>query len=576
MKRVFNLFLTLSIVCSLVGCNQKKLANGEVTVIYTNDVHGYINNTVTDDDGNETEGLSYASVKALKDDLINEGKNVLLVDAGDHAQGTAYSALSNGEDMISIMNAVGYDLATLGNHEFDYGQYQAFHLMDLADYDYVSCNFYNVSDESLVLQPYKVIESGGIKIAFIGISTPETITNSTPIYFMDEDGNYIYGFYAGEDGQKLYDAVQKAIDDASKEADVVIALGHLGVEEASAPYRSIDVIENTTGLDAFIDAHSHTLVEGETVKDKDGNDVLLTQSKSYFSYIGEMNIVVTDGEVNISTALIDSYDRKDETVDALEKEVIQKTDEALDKEIATESVPFYISNPETGDRIVRKQETNSGDLTADAFYWYFNEEKDMDCDVAINNAGGIRADFPNGILTYRDCKTIMPFGNVICMVEVTGQTLLDSLEYACRDLPDEAGSLQHVAGMKYSIDTSVEPTSVADENEMWLSGPTGDYRVHDVEIYNKETEEYEPLDLTKTYTVAGTNYTLRNCGGGMAMYNDSEVVLDYVGEDYMVLAEYLSSFTNNSINTENSPLSSYKNYLINYENINGAGRITIE
>ena len=574
MKKVLNLFLTLFLLISFTGCTKKQV-NGTAIVLYTNDVHGYINNKIKDGD-NEVDGLSYANVKALKDDLINQGENVLLVDDGDHAQGTIYSAYHDGEEMIKLMNATGYDLATLGNHEFDYGQYQAFKLMDLADFDYVSCNFYTTSDNQLVLQPYKVLEAGDLKIAFIGITTPETITKSTPSYFQDETGNYIYGIYSGTDGQELYDSVQNSIDSAKKEADVVIALGHLGVQEGSSPYTSKEVIQNTTGLDAFIDGHSHTEIEKEIVQDKDGNDVILTQTKSYFAHVGKMSVTVTNGEVSIDTELVDEYDRKDETVASMTSDIVEAVDKELDYEVAKESVPIRIFDPETGERIVRKMETNAGDLVADSVYWYFNDYKEMDCDIAMQNAGGLRQDFPDGILTYRDCKTMLPFGNVICLVKMTGQTIREMLDYSVRKLPDES-SLLHVAGMKYSIDTSVVPTAVEDENEVWVSEPTsGEYRVHDIEIYNRETGEYEPIDLEKEYTVGGINYILRNAGGGLAMVSNSELVLDYCGEDYMILAEYLKAFNHQIISSENSPLASLKNYPLNYENAYGSGRITIE
>ena len=574
MKKVLNLFLTLFLLISFTGCTKKQV-NGTAIVLYTNDVHGYINNKIKDGD-NEVDGLSYANVKALKDDLINQGENVLLVDDGDHAQGTIYSAYHDGEEMIKLMNATGYDLATLGNHEFDYGQYQAFKLMDLADFDYVSCNFYTTSDNQLVLQPYKVLEAGDLKIAFIGITTPETITKSTPSYFQDETGNYIYGIYSGTDGQELYDSVQNSIDSAKKEADVVIALGHLGVQEGSSPYTSKEVIQNTTGLDAFIDGHSHTEIEKEIVQDKDGNDVILTQTKSYFAHVGKMSVTVTNGEVSIDTELVDEYDHKDETVASMTSDIVEAVDKELDYEVAKESVPIRIFDPETGERIVRKMETNAGDLVADSVYWYFNDYKEMDCDIAMQNAGGLRQDFPDGILTCRDCKTMLPFGNVICLVKMTGQTIREMLDYSVRKLPDES-SLLHVAGMKYSIDTSVVPTAVEDENEVWVSEPTsGEYRVHDIEIYNRETGEYEPIDLEKEYTVGGINYILRNAGGGLAMVSNSELVLDYCGEDYMILAEYLKAFNHQIISSENSPLASLKNYPLNYENAYGSGRITIE
>lgn len=578
MKKILNILLTFLLLFTFTACSKqeevKEPANGTATILYTNDIHGYINNKVKDGD-NEIDGISYGNVKALKDELIAQGKNVLLVDDGDHAQGTIYSAKSNGEDMIKIMNATGYDLATLGNHEFDYGQQQVFKLMDLADYDYVSCNFYNVSDKSLVLAPYKVLEAGDLKIAFIGITTPETMTKTTPTYFQDADGNYIYGIYSGSDGQELYNAVQNAIDEAKKEADVIIGLGHLGVDKSSSPYTSKEVIENTSGLNAFIDGHSHTKIDGDTIKDKDGNDVTLTQTQSYLSYIGQMEVNVIDGQVSIETTLIGNYDKRDETVDNMVQEVVSETDAMLDQKVVESSLPFYINDPTTGERIVRNHETNSGDLTADAFYWYFNMYKDMDCDIAFYNGGGIRQDFPNGLLTYKDCKTLMPFGNLTCMVKITGQTLLDVLDFSAEKLPEES-SMLHVAGIKYSVDTSVEVSSVKDENGVWISGPTEGYRVYDIEVYNKESKQYEPLDLNKEYTVGSINYLLRNGGHGLSMLQDAELVLDYCDEDYMVLARYLSSFTDKVVNTANSPLNAYSNYLLNYENIYGSGRITIK
>ena len=575
MKKLFIALLSLLLVMTLFACNKKQeLVSGSATIIYTNDVHCYINNKIKDGD-NEVDGLSYANVKALKDDLTAEGKNVLLVDAGDHVQGTMYGGFSQGEDIIKLMNATSYDLATLGNHEFDYGQYQAFKLMDLANFDYISCNFYSTSDNSLVLKPYKVLQAGDLKIAFIGITTPDTITKSSPAYFQDASGNYIYGIYSGSDGSDLYKAVQDAIDQAKKEADVIIALGHLGVDDSSMPYTSKEVIANTSGLDAFIDGHSHTKIDGDLIKDKNGNDVLLTQTKSYLAYIGQMDIEVNEGEVSINTKLIDSYDKKDDEVKALTDEIISSVDSKLDASIANSSVAFYVNDPQSGQRIVRKMETNSGDLTADAFYWYFNVKKGMNCDIAFYNGGGIKQDFPNGLLTYKDCKMEMPYGNLSCLVKLKGQAILDMLDFSAEKLPEES-SILLAAGLKYSIDTSITPSSRKDDNGVWVSGPTNGYRVYDVEVYNKETKQYEPLDLDKEYTVGSTNYLLINKGHGLAMTSDGELILDYCDEDYMILAQYISAFKDNVVNSENSPLSSYENYLINYENLYGSGRITIK
>lgn len=559
----------------------------DVTILYTNDVHTYINNSSKDENENVVLGLSYANVAAMKKDLLAAGENVILVDAGDHVQGTAYGALDEGESIIDLMNASGYDLATLGNHEFDYGQFRAFELMDKAAFPYISCNFYVVEDGSLVLPSAALTEIGGRVIAFIGISTPETITKSTPAYFMDETmENYIYQFYSGADGTELYEAVQNAVDEVSEVADVVIALGHLGIDQASSPYTSEEVIANTVGIDAFIDGHSHSVVPGELVKNAAGEDVLLTQTGSYFGTIGKMTI---SGDT-ISTELIEEYENRDEEVDAIAQAWIDSVEEELGQEIGSTEVAFYINNPENPEeRLIRRQETNLGDFVADSAYYLFNEVEGLDCDIAVSNGGGIRADIEPGVWSYNTCKTVQPFGNVLCMVEVTGQQILDCLEYASRGVgitsdegqPLEIGGFQHVAGMTYEINSAIEPTVQYDEDKIWTGAPTGEYRVQNVKVYNKETATYEDLDLEKTYNVAGTNYVLRSMGDGMSMFNDSVLVKDYVAQDYLGQAAYIEGFEKDEndmpiISSATSPLAAYEGYLIDYENPNGAGRIVIK
>ena len=547
----------------------------ELTILYTNDIHGYIANTVENDKGEEVPGLSYDNLKALKDELKSEGKNVLLVDIGDHAQGAVYAALSEGEDIIELMNDVGYDIATLGNHEFDYGQFRTFKFIDNAAFPYVSCNYYNLSDKSLVLPAYKLLNVDGIRVAFVGITTPQSLTSATPKSFQDENGNYIYGIAAGKDGSELYSYVQAAIDDARNVADVVIALGHLGVEESSAPYRSIDVIANTSGLDAFIDGHSHTRMEEELVEDKDGNKVVLTQTGYYFSAIGDMEIRFTDDKPSISTSLIEEYDKKDEAITAKIDSIVDKVNVEFGKTIADVSCALYINEPGTDNRLVRKQETNLGDLCADSVYYYYNDIMELDCDIAVVNGGGIRQDLPDGLHTYLDCKTAEPFGNVTCLIKADGQTIKDALEMGARFVPDEKGGFLHVAGIKYSIDTSIDETVQVDDKENWVGAPTGAYRVHDIEVYNKETGAYEPIEDDKTYNIAGINFILRNDGNGMTMFDGCESVVDYVSEDYVILAEYIKAFSDSTVATANSPLSALKGYLIDYENPYGAGRIVI-
>lgn len=556
------------------------------TILYTNDVHTYINNT-SSVNGETKNIIRYSTVAGYRDQLEGEGKNVLLVDAGDHAQGTAYGGLDKGESVIKIMNAAGYDLATVGNHEFDYDMDGFENIVSWANFPYISCNFYKINEDGSTtnrFDSYKMFTVDGINIAFVGITTPESISKSTPAYFQDDEGNYIYGIAGGADGTALYEAVQKAVTEAREAgADVVIALGHLGVDEGSKPWTSEEVIANTTGIDAFIDGHSHTTMAGNYVSDKDGNQVLLTQTGYYLSALGEMTITVDEsGKATISTALLTAEDLADvvanETVAAAEEAWIASVTEQLGDVIAESDVNLYAG---VSDWLVRQQETNLGDLNADAYYWYANEVASLDCDLAIMNGGGIRANVTAGTdWTYETCKGINPFGNVLCVAEVSGQDILDMLEYSTRHAESEAeGGFMQVAGVTFSVDTSIENT-IQENDEGWVSGPS-EYRVYDVMIYNKETGAYEALDLTATYRIAGTNYTLINCGGGFTMFSDSKLVLDGISEDYLAIAEYVKAFTDTdgdnlpNVSSAASPLTAYSGYVINYEDMNGSGRITI-
>ncbi|MCD8133839.1 MAG: bifunctional metallophosphatase/5'-nucleotidase [Clostridiales bacterium] len=576
MKKVIAFCLTVLLCISLSFTalavdseGQADTSEAAVTILYTNDIHTYI-------DGD----LTYSMVAAYRDSL----DDALLVDAGDHLQGTAYGGMDNGESIIKIMNAAGYDLATLGNHEFDYGMEGALNAIEWADFPYVSCNFYHVEDGVAgenVLDSYQVFEVNGIRIAFVGITTPESLSKSTPKYFQDEDGNFIYGIAGGTDGSELYAYVQEAIDAAAEEADYVIALGHLGVDPSSVPWTSEEVIANTTGLDAFIDGHSHTTMEAEYVTDLDGNEVLLTQTGCYFSALGEMTIS-SDGV--ITTELLTAEDLADVTPDAdvlaIEQDWINEIDETLGEKIAETDIEFTV-NDEDGNRLVRMGETNLGDFNADAYYWYMNEADGIGCDIAIMNGGGIRDSVAAGDWTYLTCKTVNPFGNVLCVVEVSGQAILDALEFGARYITvGESGGFLHVAGLTYEIDMAVESTVQEDENGTWVGGPS-EYRVKNVQVYNQETGEYEDLDVDRTYSVGGTNYTLRNCGGGFDMFSDVELIRDYIVEDYMALAAYAQAFADSDgngyadISTETSPLYAYEGYLLNYEDGYGSGRISV-
>ena len=544
----------------------------DVTILYTNDVHTYIDN--------KSPKPTYAAIAALKKSIEDTGRDVLLVDAGDHIQGTAYGSMDDGATIIELMNEAGYDLATPGNHEFDYGMARAKAVLREADFPYVSCNWVDLRTGFNVLPSVKFFFVGGRKIAFVGVTTPETFTKSTPAYFMnDAQTQYIYDILGGEDGQKLYDAVQKAIDKAEFwGADTIIGLGHLGVDPSSSPWTSEEVIAHTHGFTAFIDGHSHTVMANKQVTDASGKAVTLTQTGSYFKNIGKMT-VGADG--TITTELIDTYEGLDAAVAATASNWISAVDDMLGEEIAVGDTKFYINDPATGKRRIRSGETNLGDFVADGIYTYFNEIEELHCDIAIMNGGGIRTDVEAGPWSFKTCKTVSPFGNVACLMSVTGQQIQDALEFGARFAGAEGkenGGFLQVAGARYTIHPMIPNTVQTNDKNVW-TGSAATPRVSNVEIYDKTTGTYKPLDPNATYALAGMNYTLRNLGDGFAMFDGATLIKDYVSEDYLVMSSYAAMFGGVDANglphlaSANSPLADYPGYLINYEDPYGAGRI---
>ena len=543
----------------------------DVTILYTNDVHTYIDN--------KSPKPTYAAIAALKKSIEDAGRDVLLVDAGDHIQGTAYGSMDDGATIIELMNEAGYDLATPGNHEFDYGMARAKAVLREADFPYVSCNWVDLRTGLNVLPSVKFFFVGGRKIAFVGVTTPETFTKSTPAYFMnDAQTKYIYDILGGEDGQKLYDAVQKAIDKAEFwGADTIIGLGHLGVDPSSSPWTSEEVIAHTHGFTAFIDGHSHTVMANKQVTDASGKAVTLTQTGSYFKNIGKMT-VGADG--TITTELIDTYEGLDATVAATASNWISAVDDMLGEEIAVGDTKFYINDPATGKRRIRSGETNLGDFVADGIYTYFNEIEQLDCDIAMMNGGGIRTDVSAGDWSFKTCKQISPFGNVACLMAVTGQQIQDALEFGARFVGPEGkenGGFLQVAGARYTIHPMIPNTVQTNDKNVW-TGSAATPRVSNVEIYDKTTGTYQPLDPNATYALAGMNYTLRNLGDGFAMFDGATLIKDYVSEDYLVMSTYAMIFDGATegmpvLASANSPLADYPGYLLNYEDPYGAGRI---
>lgn len=525
MKKQLMLILTagmisVSIIPVLAGADTEIK---DIAVIYTNDVHCAV------EKDEENSRLGYAAVAGFKDKLIEEGYDVLLVDAGDAIQGEAIGTLSDGAYLVDIMGKVGYDAAVPGNHEFDYGMEQFLTLAETSEYEYISCNFVDLTTNESVLPAYTILEAGGKKIAFVGICTPETITSSTPTYFQNENGEFVYGFGQDETGEKLYTLVQKAVDEARAEgADYVIAIAHLGIDAVSGPWTSTAVIENTTGIDVVLDGHSHSVLHEEKVSNKNGEKVLLSSTGTKLNAVGQL-LITEEGE--LSTQLISDITHTNSEVEDYIGEVTAEFSEILNEVVATAEVDLVIYEPSTMEqeqpiRIVRNAETNLGDLCADAYRYVTG------ADIAMVNGGGVRDNILAGDVTYHDIINVNPFGNEICMVEATGQDILDALEMGARYVPEEDGSFQHVSGLTYEIHTDIENSVKTDENDMFVE-VSGEYRVQNVMI------DGESLDLEKTYTVASHNYLLKDAGGGLNMFTDCPLILEDIMLDNQALITYI-------------------------------------
>ena len=353
------------------------------------------------------------------------------------------------------------------------------------------------------------------------------------------------------------------------------------MDPSSSPWTSEEVIAHTTGFDAFIDGHSHTVMENKQVADASGRLVTLTQTGSYFANVGEMTIA-PDG--TISTRLVSTYDQEDPAVAAEQAAWVSSVDEMLGEKIAVADTKFYITDPATGKRRIRSGETNLGDFVADGIYTYFNEVEQLHCDIAIMNGGGIRSDEDAGYWTFKTFKQVSPFGNVACLMSVTGKQIQDALEFAARFAGAEGkenGGFLQVAGATYEIHTDIPNTVQTDDKNVWIGSATGTPRVQNVKIYDRANGTYVPLDENKTYALAGMNYTLRNLGDGFAMFDGAELIKDYVSEDYLVMSTYAMTFGGVDaeglphLSSANSVLAEYPGYLLDYENPYGAGRISI-
>lgn len=604
MKKCRSLLLTLFVAAGILGgmgTLQSLAADQDIVILFTNDIHCGVN-----------DNIGYAGVALYKKEMLKETPYVTLVDAGDAVQGAPLGTLSEGEDIVAIMNEMGYEFAIPGNHEFDYKMPQFMRLASLLNCGYYSANFTDASGNR-IFAPYKLFQYGDTKLAMVGVTTPESFTKSTPVYFQDEAGNYIYGFSEDETGEKLYAAVQDAVDSARNEgAEIVILVGHLGRNYVTERWSSESVLANTTGIDAMIDGHSHEEYT-TTVKNKNGEDVLLAQTGTRLQSLGKLVISPDDSiraelvrEIPAAQELSGTYvvqrgdslsriakrelgdeaawrelyhlnrsrikdpdriptglqltlpgssvvNEAGRNIDPATQDFINSIEsqfnETLKTVIGQSSVDLTVNDPDTGLRAIRSRETNLGDLTADAY------RAVTGADVAFSNGGGIRSDIPAGQITYRDALNVFPFGNSVCMVEATGQQIRDALEMGVRNLPEETGGFQQVSGMSFTVDTSIPSGVELDEKGNFVR-VNGSYRVQDLMIGVK------PVDLSAVYKVASHNYMLLSGGDGMTMFTGCNVLMRDITTDVDALYTYINQDLGGVIGEE-------------YADPRGQGRITI-
>ena len=550
-KKRLGILLTVILMLSMAVCSaaeEKAEKNGDIYILFTSDVHCGID-----------KGFGYAGLQQVRDTLEAQGYETILVDDGDAIQGEPIGTLSEGEAIIDLMNDLKYDVAIPGNHEFDYGMPRFLELVEKADFPYISCNFTYLDE--LVFEPYLIKEAAGKKIGFVGVTTPLTITASTPVYFQDENGEYVYGFMSDDTGERVYQAVQSAVDAAREEgADYVYVIGHMGNGAEFKPWTYADVISHTDGIDVFLDGHSHD-TDQVIMKNKDGEDVPRSAVGTKMACIGYSHISA-EGDIvetgfwswpNKTSApeLLDIHNEIRDRVDEAQQELAEE----LDQVVASTAVTLTINDPEEVDssgnpvRMIRRAETNLGDLCADA------ARDQSGADIAFVNGGSIRVSIEKGDITFGNILAVHPFGSMLCVLEVTGQQILDALEWSCRSVPDENGGFNQVSGLTFEINSAIDSPCKADKDGM-CTGIEGERRVQNVMVGG------EALDPEKTYTLAGYDYQLRQQGDGYTAYDGAPVLQDNVKLDNQVLIDYIVDTLGGNVGGE-------------YADPYGEGRITI-
>ena len=505
---------------------KKATLTKNLTLIVTSDIHAGVEDNWT-----------LAGVYEKRKEYEAKGDYTLLIDDGDLLQGNLLSSLTKGADLMDIANAAGFDIMTFGNHEFDYGMDQFMTNAKKLKNPYISCNFNQ--NGKLIFKPYVIKEFDGVKFAFIGISTPETLSTSKPKYFQDENGNYIYDFFQGNNGETLYAKVQETIDNAKAEgADYIIAVAHIGQKETSGPYKYTDIISHTSGFDVFLDGHSHD-TDQVNMKDKDGNTVFRMGVGTKLSCIG----VVTFTPAGTIEHELLTFEQPPEGTEPIKynnfvETLIEQKSSEINKiileEVGTTDFPLFIYDPEAKDdagkpiRIIRRMETNLGDLITDAF------KNKTGAECSFLNSGSIRVNVDKGNITISNIIDVMPFGNVLCLIEVTGQQILDAMEWGCHVTPKESGGFPQVSGITFDLDTAIADPCKVDDNGMCI-GIEGERRVKNLKING------EAVDPNKKYKLTTLSYIALDNGDGYTAFNGCTVLEKGVAEDYTVIVDYIKN-----------------------------------
>ena len=488
MRKVLALLLsvvmTLTLLVSSAWADEPKPLDGKTVILHTNDVHGSIE--------------LYAKVAAMKDDYEAQGAQVILADAGDYSQGTVYVSVNKGKDAVTMMNAAGYDVATIGNHEFDYGYAQLKSNLDSAVFKVVCANV--LQDGSPVFDAYTMINKGGVQVAFVGLETPEAQTKANPALIQG------LTFLAGDE---MYAAVQTQVDAArTAGADIVIVLTHLGVDSSSEPNTSYDLYEKVTGIDFIIDGHSHTVMtkgpEGEPIQSTgtalNNIGVITIDNATKKIESNELIPIWHTEEVDGKEVPVYDYTKSDETVANAAKAIIDPIDADYDQKFAESAVDLNGAKAPGN----RTEETNLGDLITDAMMWAIKTKApgvDMNNAVAITNGGGIRAAIAKGDITKKDVNTVLPFGNTLAVVYVKGSELLEALEVSTYCTPKSLGGFPQFAGMEVELNTACE----YDANDTTYPGSTyfGPKSINRITI---KTVNGKAFDKDATYAVITNNF----------------------------------------------------------------------